>query len=88
MDSEIKKKIEAEIDSLRTLRDELQVQVRLGAAEAKDAWEGAEKRWNHLEGRLKVLADATQEAADDVGDAVRLLVDEIRDGYHDIRKLI
>ena len=88
MDSEIKKKIEAEIDSLRTLRDELQVQVRLGAAEAHDAWESAEKRWNHLEGRLKVLAEATQEAADDVGDAMRLLVDEVRDGYHQIRKLL
>ena len=88
MESEVKKKIEAEIESLKTLRDELRVQVHLGAAEANEAWEKAEKRWQHLEGRLKVLREATHDAAQDVGDAVRLLADEIRDGYQHIRTLI
>jgi hypothetical protein len=92
MESDLRTRIEAEIkselDSLRAARDELRVQVHLGAVEAREAWEKAEKGWSHLEGRLKVLSDATQESLEDIGGAVEMLGEEIRKGYQHVRKLL
>jgi hypothetical protein len=84
----IESEIESELDSLRAARDELRVQIHLGAAEAREAWEKTEKGWNHLEGRLKVLGEATQESLEDIGGAVEMLADEIRRGYKHVRKLL
>lgn len=84
----IESEIESELDSLRAARDELRVQIHLGAAEAREAWEKAEKGWNHLEGRLKVLGEATQESLEDIGGAVEMLGEEIRRGYKHVRKLL
>ena len=92
MESDLRARIESEIqselDSLRTARDELRVQINLGAAAAREAWEKAEKGWNHLEGRLKVLGEATQESLEDIGGAVEMLAEEIRRGYKHVRKLL
>lgn len=92
MESELRARIESEIrselDSLRTARDELRVQVHLGAAEARDAWEKAEKTWNHLERRINVLGEATQESLEDIGGAAEMLADEIRRAYQHLRKLL
>lgn len=86
MESELRERIEAEVESLRALRDELRVRIHLGAAEAKDAFEEAEKGWSQLEGRLKVIRDVAQESAEDVGEASRLLASEIRRAYDTVRK--
>jgi uncharacterized protein YjbJ (UPF0337 family) len=83
-----KERLHDEVDTLRQARDELRVQMHLGAADAKDVWAKVEKSWEHLEGRLKRIGDVTQEAADEVEDATRLLVDEIKEGYQKIRKAL
>ena len=92
MESDLRVRIEAEIkselDSLRAARDEIRVQVHLGAVEAREAWEQAEKNWSHLEGRIKVLSEATQESLEEIGGAVENLAEEIRRGYQHVRKLL
>lgn len=92
MESELRARIESEIkseiESLRAARDELRVQVHLGAVEAREAWEKAEKNWSHLEGRIKVLGEATQESLEEIGTAAGILADEIRRGYQHLRKLL
>ena len=92
MESELRARIESEIrselDSLRTARDELRVQVHLGAAEAREAWEKAEKNWHHLERRINVLGEATPESLEDIGGAAEMLADEIRRAYQHLRKLL
>ena len=92
MESDLRARIESEIksdlDSLRAARDELRVQVHLGAAEAREAWEKAEKSWDHLEGRVKILGEATQESLEEIGSAVGILASEIRRGYDHVRKLL
>lgn len=85
---EIESEIRSELDTLRAARDELRVQIHLGASEVKDAWEDAEKNWHHLEGRLKVLGEATQESLEEVGAAAKILAEEIRRGYQHVRKLL
>ena len=73
---------------LATLRDELKLQIHLGQAEARERWEHLEKRWQHLEGRAHVLADASRESLDDIGEAGQQLIDEIREGYRGLKKLL
>jgi hypothetical protein len=83
--SDWKERIQEEVAVMRQARDELRVQLRLGAADARDAWARVEKTWEHLEARIKRLGDASPEAAQEVEEATRLLLEEIREGYRKIR---
>lgn len=86
--SDIDERIRREVDELRAARDELKLKLHLGQMDARERYEKAEKDWERLEGKLKVLAGAGREAADDVSEAVGLLVEEIRAGYRHIRELL
>ena len=57
-------------------------------AEAGEAREKAEKRWNHLEGRIIVLGEVTQESLADIGGVVEMLTGEIRRAYQHLRRLL
>lgn len=86
--ADLNEKIQEEIDELRTLRDELAVRMHLGKLEAKERWEKAEKDWEQIEGRLKVLAEESRESVDNVVEALKLTAREIREGYRHIRQLL
>lgn len=77
-----------EVDSLRALRDELKLKARLGSAEARERWEKLEKDWQHLEGRMKVLASQSKEEAQNVGEALKLVAEELRAGYRHLKDLL
>ncbi len=83
-----KERIDEELASLETVRDELRLQVHLGAAEAREAWEKAEKDFEHLEGRLKVLRSASRESVGEIAATTRLLIREIHAGYDRVRELL
>ena len=84
----IKDELNQEFETLRTLRDELRVQANLGAAEAKDLFESLEHKWSQAEAKLRVLEGESREVIDNVGDALGVLRDEIRDGYRSLRNLV
>ena len=86
--SDLRDRIHKDAEELRGLRDDLKLQVHLGKMEAQQRFEKAEKDWEHLEAKLKLLAEASRESSDEVGEAARLLVEEIREGYHHVRKLL
>lgn len=86
--TDLEDRLHEELDSLRTLRDELRVKLHLGSAEIRDQWENLEKAWNHAEARLGVLRRESRESAEEVGEAARLLLDELRTGYHRLRDLV
>ena len=88
MSEERKDWIHREVESLRTTRDELQVQVHLASAEARDRWEDLERSWNHLESQVKQISQAASDAADGVEQAASLLIDEIKAGYQHIRQVM
>jgi uncharacterized protein YoxC len=79
-------KFEDELKSLRTLRDELRVQVNLAQKEAHDLFQTAEKKWDTLESKLERIGHESAEAVREVGEAASLLADEIRDAYRRIRE--
>ncbi len=88
MASDMQDWIHDELDVLRRTRDELRVQLHLGATEVRDAWAKLETSWEHLEGRIARVSDATHETTDDVEDATRLLVDELKQGYERIKRAL
>ncbi len=75
-------------EELRQLRDELELKIHLASADARDEFAALEKKLDHYRARLEVVGKATEEAAEDVGDALSLLGNEIKKGYHKIRSLI
>lgn len=80
--------IDKELDVLRRLRDELNVQAHLGRAEVQELWEDAERRWHKLEGEAERLREQAREPLEQIGEAAELLMDEIKSGYEKLRKLI
>lgn len=84
----LRERIEQEVEELRTTRDELRVRLHLGKLEAKELWEELEKDWEHTEGKIKNLADAGQEVAEDVGEAAQVVVDQLKEGYAKLRRLL
>jgi predicted nucleic acid-binding Zn-ribbon protein len=80
-----KKRLEDEISTLQQTRDELRVQIHLGALEAQQVWDKAEQSWEDLDARVKVLGKATQQSAQEVEEATKLLVEEIKSGYKRVR---
>lgn len=81
-------RFEQELEDLRRLRDELRVQVHLGVADAKDLWDRLEHRMGELEAKARRLAHRAEEPLEEIGEAAQTLVDEIRDGYRRLRKLL
>ena len=84
----MKDQIDRQVDELRTARDELEVQLHLGKKEAQDLWGDLEKQWGHAEAKLKVLGDTAEDALEDVGEAAKLVLDEIKEGYQKLRRLV
>lgn len=77
--------VKSELDALRQIRDELRVQANLGKAELREAFEELEKRWVTLEGRIEAKGERAREDAEDVRQAVQLLIGEIREGYDHLK---
>jgi hypothetical protein len=86
--AEIPDWLSRELAGLREMRDELKLQLHLGKADAKDAFEGVEKRWQHLEGKLKLLRAESKDDLAQIGEAAKLLTEEIREGYRHLKKLL
>ena len=86
--ADLAERISKELEPLKTLRDELRVQIHLGSAEARERWSELESRWNEVEGKLGLLKRESEESLQDIEEAARQLVDEIREGYRHVRKLI
>jgi len=85
---EIRERIEEEMKGLQTIRDDLRVRLHLGQAEVRDQWEKIERAWQHVEARAKVLRNESKESMEDVEEAARLLVEEIREGYRNLKQLL
>ncbi|MDJ0786416.1 MAG: hypothetical protein QNK05_06380 [Myxococcota bacterium] len=83
--SEERSQWQADLDTLRGIRDEIRVQAELGKAELRDEFQKLEKRWHELEGKIKVIAEEARDDLDDVRAAADVLVDEIKDGYRHLK---
>jgi hypothetical protein len=76
------------LEKLTQGRDELNLKIHLGKAEAKDLWHQTEDKWRHLRSQLDMIDDDTGDVAKDVGAAAILLAEEIKQGYEQLKKML
>ena len=86
--SDTKEGFEKMLSGLKTMRDELKVQIHLAKAEAKDEWEELEEKWQEFKAQGKTVTEAVDESAKDVASALELVGEELKAGYNRIKKLL
>ncbi|MGB5276148.1 MAG: hypothetical protein WBO73_16060 [Gammaproteobacteria bacterium] len=86
--SDREKELDDLLESLKKRRDEINLQMHLGKAEAKELWQQTEDKWRHLRNQLEQVDNDTGDVAKDVGATAMLIADEIRQGYERLRKLL
>lgn len=84
----MRERLEKELEDLRATRDELRVRLHLGKLDAQEQWEKVEKQWQHVESKLKLVGEAGREAAEGIGEATSLVIEEMKAGYSKLRKLL
>lgn len=83
-----KERLQQLITQLEQERDELKMKLGLAKLEAREEWQELEKKMENLRGRMKVLSEEAREASGDVGAAVDVVAEEIKEGFDRLRKLI
>jgi chromosome segregation ATPase len=73
------------MEKLRQERDEIRLKLHLGKAELKEEWDALERKWEHLEGRMKGVAEEARESSREVGAAFGVVADELGEAYRRIR---
>ena len=86
--SEWKERLDQELDEMRRVRDELRVKIHLGRKDAQDRWQQLERRMGELEAHARRAAQRSEAPLHELADATRHLLDELRNGYRDLRKLL
>lgn len=71
-------------DTVKTLRDEIRVQAHLAKKEAADEIERLEDTWQSVESRRHEIQDVAKETASGAQAGLRLVLEELRDGYRKI----
>jgi hypothetical protein len=77
--TQLKGDIKKSLDALRTLRDEVRVQIHLAGMDAKELW-------GKLEPRLEAVERAAQEATESSRDAVNETVKLLREFLASLKK--
>ncbi len=78
-------KIYKELD---TERGSLQVQLHLLSMEAKEEWNELEKKFEKFKSKASAVTEVTEDSAGEVGEAIKLVGEELREGYKKIRDSI
>ncbi|WP_047814387.1 hypothetical protein [Rhodopirellula islandica] len=76
------------IGDLKEERDELALQIHLGKEDAKSELERLDQKLEELNQQYQPLKNAVDETGDDVWAALQLVGEEIKNGFHRIRKSI
>lgn len=80
--------LDAIVEDLKRLRDEVRVKLHLAKADARDEYERLEHEWEHVRAKLGVIGEEAGKTATEVGSALRVAVDELRQGYQRMRELL
>jgi DNA anti-recombination protein RmuC len=70
-----------ELEMLLQARDELKLRIHLAKADAKSEWGRLEHTYRRVEEEIQHAAHASREPLEQLGDAAKRLVNELRQGY-------
>jgi uncharacterized coiled-coil DUF342 family protein len=74
------------ISRLKQQRDELALQVKLGETEAREEWKRVSAQLDELLQRYEPLKEAMGQSTDNVVSALKILADEVVEGFERVRK--
>ena len=86
--SEQKNNLEEMMSELKQQRDELRLQMHLASMEAKDEYERLSDKCDELSKRYEPLSSAVAKTADNVFSALGLVADELKVGFHRVKKAL
>jgi biopolymer transport protein ExbB/TolQ len=86
--ADIKEQITNALEHFKQQRDELQVQLHLAKADARDEWARLEKQWEETKPKLEAARDEAGRTAESVGAALGQAIDELKKGYERLRSLL
>lgn len=88
--SQDKSTLQELVDDLKQQRDELRVQLHLAQLEAKEEleeeWKELEDKWAEIKPKLDAVRDDTVESSNNILSALKMIAEEVEDGYKRIRK--
>ena len=79
--TEKKSDLHETIEHLKQMRDELQLKIQLGSMEARDEFHQLEQQWKEFSDKAEL-----EKTSDGVSSALSLLGEELKAGYHRIKK--
>ena len=83
--SDFKDQMTKALDHLKQQRDELQVQLHLAKADAKDEWARLETQWDEIKPKLEAAREEVGKTAESVGAALGMAIEELKKGYERLR---
>ena len=86
--SDQSKVLDEVISKLKQERDELKLQMHLASMEAKDEYERVSGKVDELTDQYEPVKDAVEDTADNVFTALGMVADELKAGFHRVRKSI
>ncbi|MCW8852911.1 MAG: hypothetical protein OQK44_09620 [Gammaproteobacteria bacterium] len=66
-------------------RGKLQVQLHLLSMDAKEEWNELEKKFEKFKSKASTVAEVAEDSAGEVGEALKLVGEELREGYKKIK---
>ena len=79
------KKSESILKELETEREHLKVQAHLLNMDTKEEWNELEEKYEQFKTKASKVADATEDSAGEVVEAIKLVGEELREGYKRIK---
>lgn len=74
-------------DTVLQQRDELRLKLHLAKADARDEWEGLERKWAEAQVKFDQVKKTAGESSEGIEAAAKLLGEELLKGYERIRRL-
>lgn len=84
----LKAGLQRELELLRSMREELRLQVTLAKADVRTEWDRLEARFELAQEELKRTHEHSKSAVHDIETHVRTLTEELKRGYEAIRRML
>jgi len=81
-----REELEKLVQQLEQQRDELRVKMSLAKLDVREEWNKLEKKFAEFQAKTQPVREELGTTADNVGAALRLAAEEIREGYVRLRK--
>jgi len=76
------------LKELKKERDDLKLQLHLLNMDAKEEWNELENKYEIFKAKASIVADVAEDSAGDVAEALKLVGEELSEGYKRIRRSI